>query len=102
MAYSTNPNLPKARAIAMRLLVIDQLPVTVVARNAAYIAVLFGAGSVNGTLSIGIFRWTILTVRTGKSRQRAVSLAFGWLLVVGTYRPSRLVRTQALAQSRAP
>ena len=33
MAYSTNPNLPKARAIAMRLLVIDQLPVTVVARK---------------------------------------------------------------------
>lgn len=33
MAYSTNPNLPKARAIAMRLLVIDRLPVTVVARK---------------------------------------------------------------------
>jgi hypothetical protein len=26
MAYSTNPNLPKARAIAMQLLVRDQLP----------------------------------------------------------------------------
>ena len=33
MAYSTNPNLPKARATAMRLLVVDQLPVMVVARK---------------------------------------------------------------------
>ena len=33
MAYSTNPYLPKARAAAMRLLVIDQLPVMVVARK---------------------------------------------------------------------
>lgn len=33
MAYSTNPNLPKARAIAMRLLVEDGLSVGVVARK---------------------------------------------------------------------
>lgn len=33
MAYSTNPNLPNARAIAMRLLVEDQLPLVVVARK---------------------------------------------------------------------
>ena len=33
MAYSTNPNLPKARATAMRLLVEDQLPLLVVARK---------------------------------------------------------------------
>lgn len=33
MAYSINPYLPKARAIALRLLVEDQLPVGVVARK---------------------------------------------------------------------
>lgn len=33
MAYSNNPNLPKARATAMRLLVEDQLPLLVVARK---------------------------------------------------------------------
>ena len=32
MAYSTNPNLPKARANAMRLLMQDELPLLVVAR----------------------------------------------------------------------
>jgi transposase-like protein len=31
MAYSTNPNLPKARAIALKLLLVDQLPLLVVA-----------------------------------------------------------------------
>jgi len=33
MAYSTNPNLPKARAIAMRLLIVEGLPSTVVANK---------------------------------------------------------------------
>lgn len=33
MAYSTNPNLPKARAIAMQLLLRDQLPIQVVANR---------------------------------------------------------------------
>jgi transposase InsO family protein len=33
MAYSTNPKLPKARAIAMQLLVRDQLPLQVVANR---------------------------------------------------------------------
>lgn len=33
MAYSTNPNLPKARAIAMQLLVREQLPLVVVANK---------------------------------------------------------------------
>jgi transposase InsO family protein len=33
MAYSTNPNLPRARATALRLLVVDQLPLLVVARK---------------------------------------------------------------------
>ena len=33
MSYSTNPNLPKARALAMQLLVRDQLPLLVVARK---------------------------------------------------------------------
>ncbi|MEO6761112.1 MAG: DDE-type integrase/transposase/recombinase [Candidatus Saccharimonadales bacterium] len=33
MAYSTNPNLPKARAIAMQLLVREQLPLQVVANR---------------------------------------------------------------------
>lgn len=33
MAYSTNPNLPKARATALRLLLIEQLPTSVVARK---------------------------------------------------------------------
>ena len=33
MVYSTNPNLPKARATALRLLVEDELPVGVVARK---------------------------------------------------------------------
>ncbi len=33
MAYSINPNLPKARAIAMQLLVRDQLPLQVVANR---------------------------------------------------------------------
>lgn len=33
MAYSINPNLPKARAIAMRLLIADGLPSTIVANK---------------------------------------------------------------------
>lgn len=33
MAYSTNPNLPKARALAMKLLVVEQLPLQVVANR---------------------------------------------------------------------
>ena len=33
MAYSINPNLPKARAFAMELLVKDQLTLLVVARK---------------------------------------------------------------------
>lgn len=33
MAYSTNPNLPKARAVAMKLLVAEQLPVQTVANR---------------------------------------------------------------------
>lgn len=33
MAYSTNPHLPNARAAALRLLVADQLPASVVARK---------------------------------------------------------------------
>ncbi|MFZ2125085.1 MAG: DDE-type integrase/transposase/recombinase [Candidatus Saccharimonadales bacterium] len=33
MAYSINPNLPKARALAMKLLVREQLPLLVVARR---------------------------------------------------------------------
>ncbi len=33
MAYSTNPNLPKVRAIALRMLIAEQLPLLVVARK---------------------------------------------------------------------
>ena len=33
MAYSNNPNLPKARAIAMRLLIVDGLPSAIVANK---------------------------------------------------------------------
>ena len=33
MAYSINPNLPKARAFAMKLLICEQLPLLVVARK---------------------------------------------------------------------
>lgn len=33
MAYSTNSNLPKARAIALRMLIIEQLPLFVVANR---------------------------------------------------------------------
>lgn len=33
MAYSINPNLPKARALAMKLLVLDRLPLQVVANR---------------------------------------------------------------------
>ena len=33
MAYSTNPHLPKARAIALKLLIQDELPLVVVARK---------------------------------------------------------------------
>lgn len=33
MAYSSNPNLPKARAIAMQLLIVEQLPLQVVANR---------------------------------------------------------------------
>lgn len=33
MAYSTNPNLPKARALAMKLLVLEQLPLHIVANR---------------------------------------------------------------------
>jgi transposase len=33
MAYSINPNLPKARAIALKLLLIEELPLLVVANR---------------------------------------------------------------------
>lgn len=33
MAYSTNPNLPRARAIAMQLLIAEQLPLSIVANK---------------------------------------------------------------------
>lgn len=33
MAYSTNPNLPKARALAMKLLIVEQLPLQTVANR---------------------------------------------------------------------
>jgi transposase len=33
MAYSINPNLPKARAIAMKLLIAEQLPLQMVANR---------------------------------------------------------------------
>jgi hypothetical protein len=33
MAYSTNPNLPKARALAMRLLVREGIPSQIVERK---------------------------------------------------------------------
>jgi hypothetical protein len=33
MAYSTNPNLPKARAFALKLLIVEQLPLSVVANK---------------------------------------------------------------------
>jgi len=33
MAYSTNPNLPKARALAMKLLLMEELPLQVVANK---------------------------------------------------------------------
>ena len=33
MAYSTNPNLPKARATALKLLMIERLPLQVVANK---------------------------------------------------------------------
>jgi len=33
MAYSINPNLPKARALGMNLLIIEQLPLSVVANK---------------------------------------------------------------------
>jgi predicted DNA-binding protein (UPF0251 family) len=33
MAYSNNPNLPRARAIAMRLLIADGVPSAVVANK---------------------------------------------------------------------
>lgn len=33
MAYSTNPNLPKARAFALQLLIREQLPLQVVANR---------------------------------------------------------------------
>ena len=33
MSYSINPNLPKARALAMQLLILEQLPLLVVARK---------------------------------------------------------------------
>ena len=33
MAYSTNPNLPKARAFAMQLLIVQHLPLQTVANR---------------------------------------------------------------------
>lgn len=33
MAYSTNPNIPKARALAMKLLIVEQLPLQTVANR---------------------------------------------------------------------
>lgn len=33
MAYSSNPNLPRARAIAMQLLIREELPVGIVANR---------------------------------------------------------------------
>lgn len=51
MAYSTNPNLPKARAIAMQLLVREQLPVRVVANK---------CGVHRSTIYRWKLKWTLL------------------------------------------
>jgi len=48
MAYSTNPHLPKARAAAMRLLIEEGLPSSIVARRTGT-EQLSGARSVHGT-----------------------------------------------------
>lgn len=70
MAYSTNPNLPKARALAMRLLMQERLPVQVVANKC-------------GVNRSTIWRWK----RKWLQLNQNIELA-------NRYRPSRRLGTQ--------
>ena len=56
MAYSNNPNLPRARAIALRLLIVDRLPSSVVANKCGvHRALQFGDGNKNGSSSMRMY-----------------------------------------------
>ena len=77
MAYSTNPNLPKARATAMRLLVVDQLPVMVVARKC-------------GVHRSTIWRW--------KQKWNALNR---YVQMDNVNRPNRQVKTRSVSSAHA-
>jgi transposase InsO family protein len=70
MAYSTNPNLPKARAIAMRLLMQEQLPLQVVANRC-------------GVHRSTIWRWKRRWLQINQNVE-----------LTNKYRPSRALGTQ--------
>ena len=61
MAYSTNPNLPKARAIALKLLLVEGVPAMVVARQCGIHRSTLCVGSRNGERSMSIVSSITLT-----------------------------------------
>lgn len=95
MAYSTNPNLPKARALAMRLFVLERLPLQVVANRC-------------GVHRSTIWRWkqkwdalnehVQLTNDNRPSRQAGLTFrltAFKWLIPTLVSRPRTSPRAVA-------
>lgn len=57
MAYSTNPNLPKARAFALKMLILDELPLSVVANRC-------------GVHRTTVWRWLCKWRQLNKNRQK--------------------------------
>jgi transposase-like protein len=58
MAYSTNPNLPKARAVALRLLLLEAVPLQIVARKC-------------GVHRSTIYRWKLKWLALNSTQQLA-------------------------------
>ena len=85
MAYSTNPNLPKARATALRLLLVDRLPLVVVAHK---------CGIHRTTLWRWKRKWELLNQHIQRqnynrpSRQKTINLhGYSWSIVTESSRP---------------
>ena len=91
MAYSTNPNLPKARATALRLLLVDRLPLVVVAHK---------CGIHRTTLWRWKRKWELLNQHIQRqnynrpSRQKTINLhGYSWSIVTESSRPHSHPRT---------
>ncbi len=82
MSYSGNPLLPKAKADAVRLLVLEQLPVAVVARKSGIHRPSCGAGTSSGWNST-----RTSSSRTTTDRTETPVANLGLLLVLGESRP---------------